>query len=937
MYLLMPLFEAFFMKRGTKKQILIKILALVLALNPLMVLASVSTAVTYLKSQSPDAWTTQALVAAGEINVATDHLKTVEGALATDYAKNILALAAAGKNPATFSDIDYVAKLKTFYKNDQMGDESLINDDAWSILALASVGEVDTIENQAAKNFLLSKQNSDGGWGYAIGVGSDTNDTAAIIMALVEAGVSADDQVIIKALDYLHTAQNNDGGFPYDPVSPWGTGSDSNSDAWVISAIYKVGQNPNNWLKESKSPIDHLNSLQDTDGGFWWVTPGTSEWNNKGGTAQAVIALAGKTYPVGYFRTVSANLRIEGTNNTLCNTTINANNGLDILQNAAVGCNYTYNIQDTAYGPYLNQINNEVAAEQNGWLYLVNNISSEVGAVDYKIKINDDVVWYYGEWGWQPLRLLASKNSLNFGDQLILTAQSFDGQSWSALSGVSIVGLDKEYLTDTSGQLKLIAPSGNYSLFAQKVNYVRSQKNVLQVNLNSNQINASGDITLDNLHNEAVILSVPANITIPQSITNASLNFLSLLQNGDTNTIAILPAIKLNISKNGLITPLQITTVLGAKITTPTAWDGIIKITEINSDESTKLNTFGDKNIITSIALGDGFILNSDQAIRILIPSSNSKKVGYLSGDNFTEITKTCSDDTQTTNNLLSNNEYCKININSDLVVWMKNFSNLIVYSPVNTVVNMSSLSPSPSPDSIGDQNKKQLTDDNANNSAKNTIDLLKTVEPKTKVTINKIEVVKSDLFNNDVKKLINGEIDKKSVDLSSQIVSSSEQIDTADKYLNNLIDHVDNLAKGHISILTDFINYGTESTKKLGEGERAGLLNSFKRIFQKMPTNQDDWLDLVGIGNNMVPSRINLVATQEAQEVLEKIYGRKMNIENIKERNIVNMVAYGLRPDKRDFEKEKKAIIVFQKAYIRNPFSAADWDLVRGIAYSDL
>ena len=67
-------------------------------------------------------------------------------------------------------------------------------------------------------------------------------------MALLEARIKPDDPVITKAIDYLKSSQNEDGSFPYFP----GGESDSGSDSWIISAIYKLGQNPLNWQKMEK-------------------------------------------------------------------------------------------------------------------------------------------------------------------------------------------------------------------------------------------------------------------------------------------------------------------------------------------------------------------------------------------------------------------------------------------------------------------------------------------------------------------------------------------------------------------------------------------------------------------------------------------------------------------------------------------------------------
>ena len=191
--------------------------------------------------------------------------------------------------------------MKTYFNGSQMGDATLLNDDTWSILALASIKQAESLEAAVAKDFLLANQNADGGWGYQVGGSSDSNDTAAAIMALMEAGAGADSEAINRAVAFLHTLQNDDGGFINDPA--WGTTSDSGSDGWVISAIYKIGQQPANWIKNGNNPLTHLQSLQDSaDGGFWWVDPsGSPVFNNKAMSAFAVIALAGKSFPIGYY------------------------------------------------------------------------------------------------------------------------------------------------------------------------------------------------------------------------------------------------------------------------------------------------------------------------------------------------------------------------------------------------------------------------------------------------------------------------------------------------------------------------------------------------------------------------------------------------------------------------------------------------------------
>jgi len=472
----------FFMKAKIKNN-LWQLVILVMLCQPIFVSANLSGAISYLQAQPQDPWITQALVAAGAASVPTSHLTSVSGTLATDYAKTILAIAAVGENPATFGNIDYVAKLKNYQSNNQIGDEGLINDDIWTILALASVGEVNSTESNLAKSFILANQNADGGWGYSVGGDSDTNDTAAAIMALAEAGVTTTDSVITQAVVYLQSLQNDDGGFGWAA----GSDSDSGSDAWVISALYKIGQNPASWDKSGNNPITYLESLQDSDGGFWWVEPGTSDFNNKAMTAYAVIALAGKTYPVGYYLNQNEPnlgdyyLRIEGQDGTICDTNVSGNTALEVVQNAAENCNYSFVIEETAFGPYLKKINNEEAAGMSGWMYFVNSISPLVGAADYILSEGDEVLWYYGDWGWQPTRLLVSNNYLETGQDITMTVEYFNGQSWLALEGAIIKGGDQDYLTDVKGQVTAVLANGSYNLFAEKDSFVRSNKEEVSV------------------------------------------------------------------------------------------------------------------------------------------------------------------------------------------------------------------------------------------------------------------------------------------------------------------------------------------------------------------------------------------------------------------------------------------------------------------------
>ena len=254
---------------------------------------------------SVDAWVVMAIAAAGQDpdtwtaggNSIVDYLRDNAGVnldanKATDWERSILAIVAAGKNPRSFGGINYVDTLLAFYDDDssQIGDDTLLNDDFWGILALVAIGESQTII-QASKDFIISNQNSDGGWGWTVGGDSDADNTAAAVSALIAAGVSPGSQTIVNALTYLKSQQQNNGGFVSEGVT------NSAVDAWVINAIADAGQSPvgDEWKESGNNPIGHLLSLQDTDGFFNYTAGVESQpvWM----TAYAVIALMGKSWP----------------------------------------------------------------------------------------------------------------------------------------------------------------------------------------------------------------------------------------------------------------------------------------------------------------------------------------------------------------------------------------------------------------------------------------------------------------------------------------------------------------------------------------------------------------------------------------------------------------------------------------------------------------
>jgi len=154
-------------------------------------------------------------------------------------------------------------------------------------------------------------------------------------------------------------------------------------------------------------------------------------------------------------------------------------------------------------------------------------------------------------------------------------------------------------------------------------------------------------------------------------------------------------------------------------------------------------------------------------------------------------------------------------------------------------------------------------------------------------------------------------------------------------KYTANLVSGLKNITAEVKTAITNFVNYGTPTTKILGAGERAGVINSYKAAFGKVPSSESEWSDAIKIGNGRWPTERSATAETQATAEFKKVYKRSPNMSKPHDNAAVTVIAYGLRPVNRNLNSEKAAIKSFKAIYGHNPVSALAWDIVRAIAYS--
>ncbi|MCX6786500.1 MAG: right-handed parallel beta-helix repeat-containing protein [Candidatus Kaiserbacteria bacterium] len=242
---------------------------------------------------------------------------------------------------------------------------------------------------------------------------------------------------------------------------------------------------------------------------------------------------------------------------------------------------------------------------------------------------------------------------------------------------ISITGAS---ISPTSGSTKDFTATSTYTVTVANSTTQAYAVKVTVLEETQKAPDASGDATIDSTTPEVVITNPTqaVDVTISSGTTNPTID-VSAFITGGTGT---LPAITIT-SANANNTDVEIpaSTIVTSASTT---WNGVIAAPTVTTVDL-PVTSGQTKTFSTAIEVGfSGEKLSFSKAVRILLVGQAGKRAGYVrTGTAFTEITNTCSADTQVAGDALDADSECKIDAanGSDLVIWTKHFTTFATYT----------------------------------------------------------------------------------------------------------------------------------------------------------------------------------------------------------------------------------------------------------------
>jgi Domain of unknown function (DUF4430) len=94
-------------------------------------------------------------------------------------------------------------------------------------------------------------------------------------------------------------------------------------------------------------------------------------------------------------------IRVEGRTQTIfarAPRLVEAQSPLEALDLASRAGEFYVHVQQSAFGPFVDQIGLYQSTAGSGWVYKVNGASPPVGADQYRLKDGDSVLWYWADF-----------------------------------------------------------------------------------------------------------------------------------------------------------------------------------------------------------------------------------------------------------------------------------------------------------------------------------------------------------------------------------------------------------------------------------------------------------------------------------------------------------------------------------------------------------
>lgn len=198
--------------------------------------------------------------------------------------------------------------------------------------------------------------------------------------------------------------------------------------------------------------------------------------------------------------------------------------------------------------------------------------------------------------------------------------------------------------------------------------------NIVRAAANQTYPDSKGAVTVSSNTPQVMVMtsSKPITVTVPDGVSNASINYSSLISSGT----GLLPQTTLNSSVAQLTIPSG-TTVTSSS----TSWNGVLNVPQPTTYELPnspgEITTYG-----LRIEVGSPDVsLLFDKAVRLVLPGQAGKRAGFVRQGIFTEITRVGTNDSQSEGDALAAGGAYKIDVGQDLVIWTKELAKFITFT----------------------------------------------------------------------------------------------------------------------------------------------------------------------------------------------------------------------------------------------------------------